>query len=216
MSRKAAPFSPLIEWAVANRVRQGQSVLGDWYAVQPFTGGVVLAAIDGLGHGEGAAEAARITADLVKLHAQESIISLLQRCHEGLRGTRGAVMSVGVFNSDDSTLTWTGMGDVAGTLLRRKVKEGPEREHLVRRAGVLGLRIPRPSASIISVFPGELLIFATDGVRSDFWEGLSACEDPPQKIADRILARYAHESDDALVLVARYLGSGPTQASQVE
>jgi hypothetical protein len=52
---------------------------------------------------------------------------------------------------------------------------------------------------------GDLLIFATDGIRRDFADDLmptGSC----REIADRILQQYAIGTDDALVLVARYLG----------
>ena len=51
---------------------------------------------------------------------------------------------------------------------------------------------------------GDTLIFVTDGIRSGFAKGLST-SDPPQLMADRILAEHSKGSDDALVLVARYL-----------
>jgi len=47
-------------------------------------------------------------------------------------------------------------------------------------------------------------VFTTDGVRSDFVEGLTVGESP-QRSADRILGQYAKRTDDALVLVARYV-----------
>jgi hypothetical protein len=52
------------------------------------------------------------------------------------------------------------------------------------------------------------LVLATDGIRSDYAEGLAVGESP-QKAADRILAQYHKPTDDALVLVARYLGTPP-------
>ena len=57
----------------------------------------------------------------------------------------------------------------------------------------------------VPVAPGDILIFATDGIRSDFSEGLTGSE-VPQRTADRILAQYGKHTDDALVLVARYVG----------
>jgi hypothetical protein len=53
-----------------------------------------------------------------------------------------------------------------------------------------------------------VLILATDGIRSGFAEDVSL-SDPPQRIAEQILARRATGMDDALVLVARYLGHEP-------
>jgi hypothetical protein len=49
------------------------------------------------------------------------------------------------------------------------------------------------------------LVFATDGVRSDFMEGLRF-DAAPGEIAKGILARSARGTDDALALVARWNG----------
>jgi hypothetical protein len=40
-------------------------------------------------------------------------------------------------------------------------------------------------------------------------EGKLRWDASPQQLADRILARQAKDTDDALVLVVRYLGAGP-------
>lgn len=198
--------STLIEWAVATRLLPGQHVSGDSYAVQSWPEGVMLAAVDGLGHGREAAHAARRAIQLVKKHSRESVIALLQRCHEGLRRTRGAVMSIGTLHRVENTLTWAGVGDVEGVLIRAGCIL-PDREHLFRRPGVLGDRHLALSASVVPVARGDLLILATDGI----WSGFAAEFRPerdqtPQKMADAILADYVRDTDDALVLVARYLG----------
>jgi hypothetical protein len=56
------------------------------------------------------------------------------------------------------------------------------------------------------ICPGDLLVLATDGIRAGFAQGL-ALGDPPQQIADGILARHLKGNDDALVLVARIMAN---------
>jgi hypothetical protein len=51
---------PCIEWDVAMRALAGQVVSGDQYLGKPFVNGVLVAVIDGLGHGEDAAAAANL------------------------------------------------------------------------------------------------------------------------------------------------------------
>jgi hypothetical protein len=53
-----------------------------------------------------------------------------------------------------------------------------------------------------------VLIFATDGVRSDF-SAYSPLGCDIQESADAVLARYGKGTDDALVFAARYLGQLP-------
>jgi serine phosphatase RsbU (regulator of sigma subunit) len=51
--------------------------------------------------------------------------------------------------------------------------------------------------SVIQVAPGDTLILVTDGIREDFAEQLTA-KGPNGCSADRILARHAKDTDDAL------------------
>jgi len=195
----------VIEWGVATLTLPGQAESGDRYVVKPFRGGALVAAVDGLGHGDEAAAAAKTAAAILETYGDESVLSLLKRCHEELRKTRGVVLSLASCNARESTMTWLGVGNIEGRLLRADPQAQPLRESLILRGGVVGRHLPTAYASLVAVAPGDILIFATDGIRSDFSEGLTGSE-VPQRTADRILAQYGKHTDDALVLVARYVG----------
>jgi phosphoserine phosphatase RsbX len=194
-----------IEWGVATLTLPGQTESGDRYMVRPFPDGVLVAVVDGVGHGDEAAAAAKIAVTVLETHSDESVLSLLKRCHEELRKTRGVVLSLASCNARDSTMAWLGVGNIEGRLLRADPQVRPRQESLVLRGGVVGRQLPPAYASLVSVAPGDTLIFATDGIRSEFSEGLTGSE-APQRTADRILAQYGKHTDDALVLVARYVG----------
>jgi len=53
--------------------------------------------------------------------------------------------------------------------------------------------------------PGDLLVFATDGIAPGFETDLHLAQSPG-RIADTILNRHFKGTDDALVFVGRYLG----------
>ncbi|TMB43940.1 MAG: stage II sporulation protein E (SpoIIE) [Deltaproteobacteria bacterium] len=195
----------LIEWGVAELALGGQVENGDCCVVQPFAGGVLLAAVDGLGHGHEAAAAARIAAATLGQFASEPLAALFYRCHEGLRHTRGVVMSLASFHAGEPTMAWCGVGSVAGVLQRVGPFGSPASDTLLLRSGVVGSHLPPLRASTYAVNPGDTLILATDGIRPGFAEELLPLV-PPQPAADRILSRYARGTDDALVLVARYRG----------
>ena len=196
----------MIEWGVATLTLPSQDESGDRHVVQPFPDGVLVAAVDGIGHGEEAAAAAKTAVTILTIYSHESVVTLLRRCHEGLRKTRGVVLSVASFDTHASTMTWLGVGNVEGLLLRADPQASPPRESLLLRGGVVGGELPALSASIVPLVRGDTLVFTTDGVRSDFAEGLTVSEgESPQRSADRILARYGKHTDDALVLVARYM-----------
>jgi hypothetical protein len=59
--------------------------------------------------------------------------------------------------------------------------------------------------SVLAIGPGDVLVLATDGIGGYSLDGLGL-SGQPTSIAEGILARFARETDDALVLVARCLG----------
>jgi len=198
---------PLIDWGFAALALPGQTESGDRCLVKLFCEGVLVAAVDGIGHGDEAAAAAQAAIATLEADPREPVITLLTRCHENLRSTRGVVMSVAWFDVRHGMMTWLGVGNVLGILLRRQSTMSFTEETLLLRGGVVGSQLPVLQAAVLQVNPGDTLIFATDGVRSNFATGPIRYE-PPQKAADRILAEHSKGNDDALVLVARYLG-GP-------
>jgi serine/threonine protein phosphatase PrpC len=205
----------LIEYGVAQLALPGEAESGDLHVVQPVGRGVLVGVADGLGHGAEAAAAARAAVATLRDHGRESLLPLLQRCHRALVGTRGVVMSLAFFQGADATMTWVGVGNVEGVLLytnhptRPAPPAGPARPartSLVTRGGIVGSELPQLRAEVISIAPGDTLIVATDGVKDGFADGVGTAT-PPQQLADQILARFCKGTDDALVLVARYLGS---------
>jgi hypothetical protein len=164
----------------------------------------MAAVVDGVGHGNEAALAARTALAALDESAGESPLTLFQRCHARLRPTRGVVMSLALFNATDDTLTWLGVGNVEGVLFRRHLHHLPRQERLLQRPGVLGDHLPRLAASVVRISAGDVLVFATDGVGEGFSDHTDV-NDSPRQIADRILTRFGRGTDDALVLVARYL-----------
>jgi hypothetical protein len=183
-------------------------VSGDLHVIASFPGGALIALIDGLGHGPEAADAAISAAAVLEAHAAESVTDLVHRCHEGVRRTRGVVMSLASFSFERSAVTWVGVGNVAGVLLhRRPIAELPDRGLSVR-AGVVGYQLPPLRAETFTISPGDTLIFTTDGIRDGFVANLDR-DMRPQELAEVILARYARGTDDAHAVVARTVEAPP-------
>jgi phosphoserine phosphatase RsbX len=203
MQNEVTSSPPFLDWGVAAQALPGEATCGDRYVMQVFPSGALVAVIDGLGHGEAAATAAEIAVRILMGHAHESVITLLNRCHEKLRASRGVVMSMASFNALEGSLTWSGVGNVEGWLRRAGGSTNASDESLLLHGGIVGIQLPPLSASVIPVVSGDTLIFVTDGIRPDFADKQNL-RDPPQEVADRILAQHRKGTDDALVLIARY------------
>ena len=198
-------LSSLAEWGVAARAIAGETVSGDAHVLAPFPKGFLAAVVDGLGHGPQAmAAAGRATASL-REHAGDTVGELMRRCHEDLRHTRGAVLSLASFLVDNNVMTWLGVGNVEGILFRAVPTAKHPQESLLLRGGVIGYQLPPLREAVLPIFFGDTLVLATDGISSGFRE-LSPLGLHPQDYADEVMSRWGKDSDDALVLAVRYLG----------
>jgi negative regulator of sigma-B (phosphoserine phosphatase) len=195
---------PLIDAAVAEAALPGEAESGDLHLIAPHPEGVLVAAIDGLGHGKEAADAARTARSTLSEDPGANLSDLFVGAHSALARSRGVVMSVASF-ARSGRLTWLGVGNVEGTLVRAERGTARRADSIMLLGGVVGFKLPPLRPSMTPVEAGDLLILATDGISGGYLTGLDPAAGP-RALADRILAEHARGGDDALVVVARYLG----------
>ena len=220
-----------LEVGMAMAPMAGQVTMADRHVVLTRTDGMLVAVIDGVGHGKFAEFAAVEAMRIIRDAPAGSLESIVEHCHDRLRTTRGVVMSVARLDANLGVLSWIGVGNVAGVVFRKRTgqsheyavgagyewrlgsaRETPEARHerdhdeyLMLRSGVVGDRLPTLHSDRLQLRHGDTLVFATDGVSSEF-DQEHDFHDTPQNLAERILKRYAKGSDDALVLVIRFQG----------
>lgn len=191
----------MIEWASAGRPKVGEPVSGDCFVLEEHEAGAFFAVIDGLGHGAAAAEASSLAAEVLRAGARGPLPQLLASCHLRLKKTRGAVLSAAAIDDQRASLTWSGMGNVEGTLLR----SAGGREALSLRGGIVGSSPPVYRPRTATLARGDLVILNTDGITSG-WAGELFGPVAIQPLVDRILSAHSRADDDALVLAVRWLG----------
>lgn len=204
MSDEGDPRS-LVDVGAASAALPGELVSGDVHLAETFPGGALVAAVDGLGHGGEAAQAAIRAVSVLEEQPEAPLPTLFERCHARLARTRGVAMSLASFSAAQGEMSWLGVGNVEGTLVRAGGGTAAPVESIMLLGGVVGYQLPRLRPSTAQVAPGDTLILATDGIGSGFRHGLDPAG-TPQALADRILAEHSKRNDDALVVVARYLG----------
>jgi phosphoserine phosphatase RsbX len=204
---ESAPAEP-VEWGMVTRCRRGETTSGDLAVVSPRRDGILVAGIDGLGHGSEAARAARRAADVVLQSANGDLIRLINRCHEALQGTRGAAISLAFVSAVMSEMTWLGVGNVEGRLLSGDPSATRPKGSLTLERGVPGHELPNLRTATLAVRPGDVLVLATDGIEAAFAD-TPDISGSPQAISERIVAAHWRRSDDALVVALRYLGLRP-------
>jgi negative regulator of sigma-B (phosphoserine phosphatase) len=198
------PWPAALERGQAGAALAGESRSGDLAVFVPYEGGALVAAIDGLGHGDPAADAAETAAEALTRHAAAPAQRLLESCHEALRKTRGAVATLVWFDVEHGRLAWTGVGNVEGRLLRAQRIHGDRADSPVLFGGVLGWGLPTVRLTEIELAAGDTVVLATDGVTADFGSSMAPAVSA-QEQAERIFASHARGNDDALVVAVRYV-----------
>lgn len=177
----------------------GEHVAGDVCFVSHRPSGPVLALIDGLGHGEGAAVAAQRCADSFKKHADLGLNEMLAMAHRDLRGTRGAVATVARIRSTERSLEVAGVGNASAVLFQ---EHGSTRQTPIITPGVLGSAFRSTTVQRLPFEIGSMLVLHSDGLRSRF-DALSLRLVTAQAAAEELVGGFGKASDDAGCIVAR-------------
>lgn len=199
-------FIGTVEWAVAGRALPGQRVSGDRSVVLDAGGGSVLfAVLDGLGHGAAAADASDRAAQVLSENRAEPLDVLILLCHRAMSDTRGAAVSLALFDAGDR-LHWLGVGNVESRIVAAAPGKPAIRSAALLSAGIVGYLLPpNLQSQTVPIRPGDLLLMSTDGITSDYSDGIDLAK-PTSEITAEILTKHAKDTDDALVLAARHRG----------
>jgi negative regulator of sigma-B (phosphoserine phosphatase) len=198
-------WPPALERGVAGVAIEGEERSGDLAVFAGYAGGALVAVLDGLGHGDAAADASEIAARVIRRHRSDPAAELLQHCHKALHKTRGVVMTLAWFDLDRHELSWAGVGNVEARLVRGASVYGDRHDSALVLGGVVGYNLPPVRPAVMTLEPGDAVAFATDGIEADYSNSL-APNVPAQKLAERILERHHKGTDDALAVVVRYVG----------
>ena len=197
-----------LEWAACATAYPGQVRSGDAFLVQETEGGVLVGVVDGLGHGEEAADVAERALASLRMTAGQSLTRSVTACHGTLRGSRGVVMTLALLDLAGYRLTWVAVGNVDAAVLRSAWRGGPvNRRSVPLRPGVLGDRLPPLRETAVDLAPGDTLVAATDGISRAGFDAVDPSLAPGIQVS-RLHRAYARGDDDALVLVARCRAAG--------
>jgi serine/threonine protein phosphatase PrpC len=188
-----------ISWGAVCRAKQGQNISGDVYVVQEYAEGRVLASvIDGLGGGQEAERAARLAAETLREYPDMPLQELTRRAHTALHSTRGAVIGMLRLELALNQATYVGVGNIGIQVYSRQPIKP------ISKNGILGFRLPNLLEMRYTYDPGDLFVLYSDGVSNHFAQDTKIdLKQPPQRMAEQVLAHYGKLTDDATVLVIR-------------
>jgi anti-sigma regulatory factor (Ser/Thr protein kinase) len=178
----------------------GERACGDGWAWQPAAAGGSLLVFDGLGHGELAAEAAHEActafAELPDLAPADAVMGL----HRRLSGTRGGAAAVARIDIAAGTLSYAGVGNIAGAILGHEQRRG-----LPSHNGIAGSIVGTIRSFEYPWAEGDLLVMHSDGLQSrwnlDDAPGLATRD--PAVVAAQLYRKFNRGRDDVTVAVVR-------------
>jgi negative regulator of sigma-B (phosphoserine phosphatase) len=172
--------------------REGEKANGDAALVRRWDGGVLVAVIDSLGHGEHAAQATAVGLGYLQgVSVKGGLRPVVDGLHERLRGTRGAAAMLLLM--DEQRLEGCGVGNVALRSYRARVPA-------MLSPGILGASLSRVHVFTAELAPGDRLVVFSDGITARFDDEASRRASAIETCRV-IMERYRRPHDDATVLV---------------
>ena len=155
----ATGLAPMIGPAGVAVAMPGEVVCGDGWTSRTDAGGVTLLVVDGLGHGTEAAVAANAAVTQFHSSSTESPADILAAVHRAMRHTRGGAVAVARIEWASETVTFAGLGNIAGTI----VGLTGEPRRMVSYNGIAGHNA-RKIQSFEYPCPDGVLIMHSDGI----------------------------------------------------
>ena len=189
-----------LEIGVVSVPQAGEEVCGDGWAVAAEQECPAVMVVDGLGHGVGAADAARLAVRAFEASPDLPPGALVARIHDAVRGSRGAAVAVARIDRARSVVTYAGVGNVSGVVVAAGVGR-----HLVSGSGTAGHDVHRITEFSYPWVDDALLVMHSDGLGSRWqierYPGLPARH--PALVAGVLYRDWSRGRDDVTVVAAR-------------
>jgi anti-sigma regulatory factor (Ser/Thr protein kinase) len=184
--------------------KPGETCCGDAWCYSERVEGVLVLAIDGLGHGLGASHAANEACRVFETEKHRPAIRILQSLHEALRPTRGAAATMMEMDWDAGRATSVAVGNVQAALVN-----GYEVKRIAADNGIVGHVIARPRELVHECRPDTVLIVHSDGLTANWhlerYPGLM--QHHAALIAGVLYRDCKRGRDDSLIVVIRRTAS---------
>ena len=180
--------------------KRGETVCGDAWGSDIEGERLVVAVIDGLGHGPDAATASHAALAAFRQVSANTPAAIIERMHLALRSTRGAAIAVAAINRDKGQVTYCGVGNISAAIMSAGRVQRP-----VSHNGTVGHTLRKVQEFSYAIEPDDILVMHSDGVST----GWTIDEYPhilghhPSVIAASIYRDHCRHRDDATVVAIR-------------
>jgi anti-sigma regulatory factor (Ser/Thr protein kinase) len=201
LNLNGGPPSPLNLSGIAIPLA-GEKHCGDAWSFVSHPQRKLILLVDGLGHGDGAADAAAHAVSSFHQNVHCDPAEILSYIHDNLKATRGAVAAIAEIREDEKILNYAGVGNISGVVF-----SGDSARSLVSLNGTLGSVFPKVK-TFQSPWNGDsCLIMHSDGIKSRWdlspYPGL--LKKHPATIAGVLVRDFRRQRDDCSVVVLQNL-----------
>jgi anti-sigma regulatory factor (Ser/Thr protein kinase) len=182
--------------------KSGEIHSGDAWQALPYHNGYAILAVDGLGHGEAAHEAAAEAVRTFKENFSDNPAAMLKMVHQEIKRTRGAVGAIAIVDTQKGNVMFCGIGNISG-----KVLSGEMSKSLISYNGILGHNIPTSfNTHPFSWNDTSMLVLHSDGLNSrwDINKFPYLKKHDPSIIAATLYKQHTRKTDDVLVIIGKY------------
>jgi anti-sigma regulatory factor (Ser/Thr protein kinase) len=181
--------------------KAGQEVCGDAWGIEELDGQMRTVLLDGLGHGPLASDASLRAVEIFRQADRlDTPGDILRLAHEGLKGTRGAVMAVAAIDMAAGSVKFAGVGNIVGSVV-----SGESSEHLLSTDGTVGYNMRLVREDSVEWNARSTMILTTDGLstRWNLHRHPGLIQHHPSLIAAVLHRDFSRDSDDATVVVVK-------------
>lgn len=178
----------------------GESISGDTVVLEHRDNYLLLAIVDGMGHGREANAAATQAERILQKSWNLDVRKTIRNLHSSMTDSIGAAVGLAVVDIAASLVHYTGVGNTVFRVF------GTHSSRFLSTDGVVGSRMREPILQTTPIDGSDVLIMYTDGVSDHF-----GIEQYPQilchsalAVAHKIVERFGKAHDDATCLVMRY------------
>jgi len=190
-----------IDYHIINRAMTGlENECGDIGVVREYEGHCFIGLIDVLGHGKEAFDVACLASAYLLDHYEQGLEEIMNGLHAHLANTRGAVAFICRLDLTTGVLSYSGIGNITVRRFGSKI------ERLVSKNGILGYMNISPMEKQVKLYPGDILVLSSDGVKEHF-----NVDDYPEilmgnarNISAGFLEQLGKTNDDASCIALRY------------
>ncbi len=189
----------------AGRPLAGEPVSGDAWRTRLIESSTFLLVADGLGHGASAAEASAEATRRFLSSTGSRPAEILSDIHRALRGTRGAAVSIAQVDFSKGKVVFSGLGNVAGVIVRTAGQSTPSLQSMVSQNGTAGHEARQFKEFEYLLNREDIIVMHSDGLSShwNLQDSPGLLRRHPSVIAGTLYRDYARDRDDVCVVVGK-------------